>query len=95
MQCTPEKTIGGRAWLSIKLKNKAQEKALAVWGNTTLGLLLYWWHANKQQSGRGSIGKAALQGLPMLDVTALTPTPAKGGCKDFRQVQQHSASDVP
>jgi len=83
MQCTPRRTIGGRAWLSLKLKNKEQEKALAAWGNTSLGLLLYWWHANKQQSGRGSIGKAALQGLPTLDVRALTPAQLKAASKIF------------
>ena len=36
-------------------------------------MLLYWWHANKQQPGRGSITKSALQSLPILDVTALKP----------------------
>ena len=43
-----------------------------LWSNTTLGLLLYWWHANKQQVGRGSIGIQALETLPVLDTTALT-----------------------
>ena len=43
------------------------------WANTALGLLLYWWHANKPQSGRGSIGKSALDTLPVLDVTAIGP----------------------
>jgi hypothetical protein len=71
MQFTPHKTIGGRAWLSVRLASVAQEKALVLWGNTSLGLLLHWWCANKQQSGRGSIGKAPLQSLPILDVTAL------------------------
>jgi hypothetical protein len=72
MQFTPRKTIGGRAWISIRLDSAEQEKALVVWGNTSLGLLLHWWHANKQQSGRGNIGKSALQTLPVLDVTALS-----------------------
>lgn len=71
MQFTPRKTIGGRAWLSIQLSSVEQEKALVLWANTSLGLLLHWWHANKQQSGRGNVGKAALQTLPVLDVTAL------------------------
>jgi len=35
---------------------------------------LHWWHANKQQSGRGNVGKAALQTLPVLDVTKLSGT---------------------
>ena len=73
MQFTPRKTIGGRAWLSIRLSSVDQEKALVLWANTSLGLLLHWWHANKQQSGRGSIGKSMLQTLPILDVTALEP----------------------
>ena len=73
MQFTPRKTIGGRAWLSIKLSSVDQEKALVLWANTSLGLLLHWWHGNKQQPGRGSIGKLMLQTLPILDVTALEP----------------------
>ncbi len=73
MQFTPRRTIGGRAWLSIRLLSVAQEKALVLWANTSLGLLLHWWHANKQQSGRGNVGKLALQSLPVLDVTALEP----------------------
>jgi hypothetical protein len=36
-------------------------------------MLLRWWHSNKQQSGRGNIGKSVLQTLPVLDVTALKP----------------------
>lgn len=73
MQFTPRKTIGGRAWLSIQLPTVDQEKSLVLWANTTLGLLLHWWHSNKQQSGRGSIGKLTLESLPVLDVIAFTP----------------------
>jgi hypothetical protein len=73
MQFTSRRTIGGRAWLSIQLASVEQEKALVLWGNTSFGLLLHWWHANKQQSGRGNIGKTALQALPALDVTRLKP----------------------
>lgn len=54
MQFTPRPTIGGRAWLSIKLPSVELEKALVLWANTSLGLLLRWWHSNKQQSGRGA-----------------------------------------
>jgi hypothetical protein len=72
MQFTSKKTIGGRAWPSIKLANGEQEKALALWANSSLGLLLHWWYANKQQAGRGSIGIMALESLPVLDVTKLS-----------------------
>ena len=73
MQFTPRKTIGGRAWLSIRLSSVDREKALVLWANTSLGLLLHWWHANKQQPGRGIIGKSMLHTLPILDVAALDP----------------------
>lgn len=83
MQFTPHRTIGGRAWLSIRLSSVDQEKALVLWANTSLGLLLRWWHSNKQQAGRGNIGKLALQTLPILDVTALTPKQISEAVKIF------------
>jgi hypothetical protein len=83
MQFTPRKTIGGVAWLSIRLSSVEQEKALVLWANTSLGMLLRWWHSNKQQSGRGRIGKSALQTLPVLDVTALNAKQLKAAVKLF------------
>ena len=72
MQFTSRKAMGGRAWPSIKLDSVEQEKALVLWSNSSLGLLLRWWHGNKQQAGRGSIGVSALALLPVLDVTKLS-----------------------
>lgn len=72
MQFTRRLTMGGRAWTSIKLASVKQEMALVLWSNTTLGMLCYWWHANKQQAGRGSIGKTALESLSALDVAAFS-----------------------
>ena len=72
MQFAPRRTIGGRAWISIRLDNPEQEKALVVWANTTLGLLQHWYHANKEQAGRGNIGRTALADLPTLNVKAMT-----------------------
>jgi len=72
MQFTNRKSIGGRAWPSIALGSIEQEKALVLWANSSLGLLLRWWHSNKQQPGRGSIGVSALTSLPVLDITSLS-----------------------
>lgn len=72
MQYTDRKTIGGRAWTSISLATANQEKALVIWSNSTFGLLLHWWHANKEQAGRGNIGVSALESLPVLDVAKLS-----------------------
>lgn len=72
MQFTPRRALGGRAWIAIRLSTVALEKTLVLWANTTLGLLLHWWHANKQQSGRGGIGVSPLDSLPTLDITQLS-----------------------
>jgi len=69
MQFTSGNTIGGHAWPSINLANAEHEKALVLWANSTFGILLHWWHANKQQAGRGRIGVSALTSMPVLDVT--------------------------
>jgi hypothetical protein len=73
MQFTPRRTIGGRAWTSISLPSEQQEKALVLWGNSSLGLLSHWWHANKQQSGRGNVTPSALESLVVWDVSNLKP----------------------
>ena len=88
MQFTPRKTIGGRAWTSISLASKDQEKALVVWGNTSLGLLLHWWQANKQQSGRGNLTPNVLQGMFILNVAALKPKQIEKAVKIFDEMNQ-------
>ena len=65
--------LGGPAWLNVLVNGRGREAAYALWGNSTLGLLCYWWWANKQQEGRGRISPARLLGMPTLNVTALKP----------------------
>jgi hypothetical protein len=97
MQFTSRKTIGGRAWPSIKLETSDLEKALVLWANSSLGLLLHWWHANKQQSGRGSIGVSALGSLPVLDVTKLNKdalTKAVAIFDDMKQKELRTVNEI-
>ena len=88
MQFTQRKTIGGRAWISIQLPEPAHEKALVLWANTTLGLLMFWWHASKQQPGRGILTKTTLQTLPVLDVTALDDEQLAAAARLFDEMNQ-------
>ena len=88
MQFTKRKTIGGRAWISIQLPEAAHEKALVLWANTTLGLLMFWWHSSKQQSGRGILTKTTLQTLPILDVTALDDARLEVAARLFDEMNQ-------
>ena len=70
---TEKPTIGGRAWANVfGFKNSSQEEAYALWSNSTLGLLLYWWYSNKPQGSRGTISPVRLPSMPTLDLTALS-----------------------
>ena len=70
---TETQAIGGRAWPNVKFDDRAHEVAYTLWGNTTLGLLCYWWHSSRQQAGRGSMPITAIRSMPTLDVTKLSP----------------------
>ncbi len=94
MQFTRKKTIGGRAWPSIKLASEEQEKVLVLWANSSLGLLLHWWYANKQQAGRGSIGILALESLPVLDVTKLSKNALSKAVAIFDDVKNEELRPV-
>ncbi len=64
-------SVGGRAWPNVVFADQSHELVFTLWGNSTLGMLCYWWHSTKQQAGRGSITITALETLPTLDVRRL------------------------
>jgi len=70
---TETQTIGGRAWPNVKFDERSHEIVYTLWGNSTLGLLCYWWHSSRQQAGRGSMPITAIRSMPTLDVTKLSP----------------------
>ena len=39
---TKRKCIGGRAWPNVNFAKKSSNYAFALWGNSTLDLILYW-----------------------------------------------------
>ena len=70
---TPEPTLGGRGWPNAKLHNEQYEKALALWMNSTLGIISHWAMSNRTQNGLGYLSVTQMKKLPVLDVTRLTP----------------------
>ena len=94
---TEKQAIGGRAWKNVKFDDRAQEIAYTLWGNTTLGLLCYWWHSSRQQAGRGSMPITAIRSMPTLDVTKLTQAQldkAKQIFEDMRELQFLPANEA-
>ena len=67
---TERPTLGGASWPNIVLKQQEREPLHALWANSTLGGLLYWWHSSKQQSGRGRMPRLQAIRMPVLDVGA-------------------------
>ena len=69
---TDRESVGGRAWPNVIFSDKQFDFAFTIWSNSTLGLLMHWWHANRQVAGRGTTTVSAAESLPVLDFRALT-----------------------
>ena len=84
---TEVESMGGRAWPNVQFDDESLDYPFTVWNNSTLGLLLFWWHSNLQQSGRGVITVRAAESLPVLDFRLLTDeqlATAKSIFEEFR-----------
>ena len=71
---TEREVMGGEAWPSVGFVDKRFDYAMTIWGNCTLGMLVYWWHSSRQQAGRGRVTFRSLGSIPILDFRTLTGT---------------------
>ena len=77
---TPEPVLGGRAWPSFTLHSEGEppvEKMdwvypVLLWSNTTLGLMSFYAHGYRTQTGRSVVSPTRLPELLVLDARALT-----------------------
>ena len=69
---TEQKSLGGRVWPNVIFEDERLDYAFAVWGNSTLGLLMYWWHSSRQQSSKASMTIRTADSLPVLDFRTLS-----------------------
>ena len=69
---TERACVGGHGWPSVIFAQRDDECVFALWGNSTLGLLLHWWSTNKTQLGRGRTSVTGMPTIPTLDVRQLT-----------------------
>ena len=69
---TEQRSIGGVAWPNVAFADSRFDSSFVLWSNSTLGLMLFWWHANRQQDGRGRKTIRSSNSLPVLDLRALT-----------------------
>ena len=68
---TKKKTLASSAVFPSFVLPPEYEKSMAVWGNSTIGIIAYWIHVGRQQLGRGRASRTSLINLPVLDVEKL------------------------
>ena len=67
---TANPVVGGRAWPSI-IAPEEHQKGLAVWCNSTLGILCRWAMSNHGQGGRSTTSRTAILDLPVPEPNSL------------------------
>ena len=68
---TESACIGGTAWPNVISTDQRFDYPFILWSNSTLGLILFWWHSNRQQDGRGRATIRSVEFLPTLYLHAL------------------------
>ena len=94
---TPGKSIGGRAWPNFMADRLEWEKPLALWANSTLGMIGFWWLGMRQQQGRAMLTISRLPDLLALDARALSEEQsarAQSVFADFRDRKMLPANEA-
>ena len=87
---TERESIGGTAWPNVRFCDPRFDYPFVLWSNSTLGLLMYWWHANRQQDGRARTTITAVPDLPTLDLRELSENQLDAAgqiFEDFREAE--------
>ncbi len=91
---TESESLGGVAWPNVIFPDARLDYAFTLWCNSTLGLLMFWWHSNRQQSGRGRSTIHHTATLPVLNFRSLTDAQlaaAESIFNDFRNLDLQPA----
>lgn len=91
---TERESLGGRVWPNIIFDDKRFDYAFAIWGNSTLGLVAYWWSSSRQQSSKATLTVKMFESLPILDLRSLSDdqlSSAKETFDEFRGLELQPA----
>ena len=84
---TERPAIGVNTLPNVVFENPFYDYVWTLWGNSTLGLLCYWMHSNKQHSGRGQIRLNALRAMSTLDIRELDETALQNAKRIFEDMK--------
>ena len=86
---TEQEAIGVDSIPNVVFKEKeVYDYVWTLWGNSTLGLLCYWFSCGKQQTGRGRSSKTSLESMPTLDVRELSDDALVNAERIFDQLKR-------
>ena len=84
---TDQQSVGGRVWPNVIFEDNRFDYTFSIWGNSTLGLLCWWWHSNRQQSSKAGLTIRSAETLPVLDFRTLTDEQLAKAEKIFKEFQ--------
>ena len=84
---TQNDALGGRAWPNFKPAIQEWEELLALWANSTLGLMSFWWLGSRQHDGRSILTISRLPELVTIDPRSLEPEKWQLAAEAFKQFQ--------
>ena len=82
-------------WWPVRTESQAQEKALVVWLNGSLGLLTALAERTSTKGGWVALKKGDLKKLPVLDVRALTEAQLQGMSDLFDEMVESEFERLP
>ena len=90
-----EKRVLSNVWWPLHAKDKATEKALAVWFNSSLGLLTMLAERTSTRGGWVGMKKADLEELPVLDPRHLSPSQLQSLSDLFDELSEAEFERLP
>ena len=90
-----EKKALSNVWWPLRTENKVNEKALAVWFNSSLGLLTVLAQRTSTRGGWVAMKKADLEELPVLNLRSLSPPQLQAMSKLFDETAAFEFERLP
>ena len=90
-----EASVLSNVWWPIRVEDALTEKALAVWLNSSLGLLTVLAQRTSTRGGWVAMKKADLEELPVLDIRRLSPVQREGLSDLFDQLADAEFERLP
>ena len=90
-----EVNVLSNVWWPVSIEDKSIEKALAIWVNSSLGLLTALAQRTSTRGGWVALKKADLQKLPVLDARRLSPAQCQDLSRLFDQIAEAEFQNLP